>query len=500
MKNLISIGSILIILISCNSNHSNKLNEKAIVLDLDKLETEYEKICKYAGMEVWEYYSDTSKNSMSNYKELFSNFLLNDSIISNIKYWNSKSIELSNDTLVKRLELWNNILTCAQVDFAPEIIKLQNTLETQLSQYPSNEISDDELEASILKLINLRNDKAKQLGYGNYAYMVLQNTGIDTIWFENLIQTIDSSCSEEYSVFIQEHFPANSNVEYKDLIDYIIQSYCLNNNPVIEDDKKEKLIYKTLSNIGINVSDLPIQYEITELPPGIGGFGNCIDIPSDFRAVARKELSFYYLLHEIGHGLNWTNVSIKYPVLKGYEWCTGNSEDLYSESMAEVIAKFSQNKVWLKENGSNETYIDSIRNHRKEIFPVYLRLKLVNSLFEIELYKHPEKKPSTIKNELYKKYFNVDKDFSKKPNLIQLSYVSYPVYEQNYLIADIISWQVHEYMEKEYGENYTMNPNVGNYLKEKLWKDGEMYSWQYKVERATGKELDIKGYLKYLME
>jgi len=64
MKNLITIGSILIILISCNSNHTRKLNESSIINELDKLETEYEKLCIEAGMEVWEYYSDTSKNSM----------------------------------------------------------------------------------------------------------------------------------------------------------------------------------------------------------------------------------------------------------------------------------------------------------------------------------------------------------------------------------------------------------------------------------------------------
>ena len=40
------------------------------------------------------------------------------------------------------------------------------------------------------------------------------------------------------------------------------------------------------------------------------------------------ELSFYYLLHEIGHGISWTNVSSGYPILKGYEWCTGNLNDI----------------------------------------------------------------------------------------------------------------------------------------------------------------------------
>ncbi len=308
MKNLITISSFLIaLLVSCTNNDSNILNEKELGHQLNVLESEYETICKQAGMEVWEYYSDTSKNSMTKYKELFSKFLLNDSIISNINYWNPRSNEISNDTIVRRLELWNNTSKCAQVDFDPQIIALQNRLETQLANYPSNEITDDELEASVLKLITLRNNRAKQLGYGNYAYMILQNTGIDTIWFEKLVHTIDTSSSKEYNAFIKNHISDNSNIKYDDLRKYIIQSYMINEEPVIEKSKKDKLIHETLSNIGIDVSELPIQFEIADLPPGIGGFGNCIDIPNDFRAVAMKDLSVYYLLHEIGHGLHWTN-------------------------------------------------------------------------------------------------------------------------------------------------------------------------------------------------
>ena len=330
--------------------------------------------------------------------------------------------------------------------------------------------------------------------------MTLQNTGIDTVWFENLIHTIDSSTIIPYKDFLVNSFPENENIKYDDLREYIIQAYMINEFPEIGNDEKEELIYKTLLNIGIEIDKLPIQFEIADLPPGIGGFGNCIDIPNDFRAVAMKKLSFYYLLHEIGHGLNWTNVSIDYPVLKGYEWCTGNLNDAYCESMAEVVAKFSQNRVWLEANGFDDSYVDSVQNNRKVITAVFLRLKLINTLFEIELYKNPDKSPAQIKRDLYSKYLWVDKDFSARSNLIRLSYVSYPVYEQNYLIADIISWQIHEYMEKEYGKNYALNPNTGNYLKEKLWKDGELYHWQSRVVRATGKELDLNGYLKCLME
>ncbi|MBU2553612.1 MAG: hypothetical protein KKF98_04070 [Bacteroidetes bacterium] len=210
--------------------------------------------------------------------------------------------------------------------------------------------------------------------------------------------------------------------------------------------------------------------------------------PGDFRAVAKTDINYYYLMHEIGHGLQWTNVNIQYPVLKGYEWCMGNIPCFYYEAMAEVVAKFSSSNIYLKELGYTQHRIDSINHLINELKPLFLRYQLVNSLFEIALYKNPEKTPAIIKQELYEKYLLVDKDFSTKPNLLMLSYVSYPVYEQNYLIADIISTQIHGYLKMAYGESYFLNPKVGAFLKTKLWVNGELFDWRYRISNTIKKK------------
>ena len=499
MKNRIAFLSILLaaLLFSCTNNAPHNLNEKDVEKYLNEQESIYESMCIKAGKEVWEYYSDSSENSMSEYKNLFAGFLNNDSLIQNINEWNEKIKDFKDTALMRRLELWKNVLSCAQVDFNPEIIQLQNKLESLFADYPSDNGTGAELENSVRELIQLRNKRAIQSGYENYAYMVLQNTGIDIHWFENLIRIIAARSLEPYKQFIREQISDKKPVlKYDSLRQYIIQAYRINEEPVIADGHKEKLLYETLSNIGIDIHALPIELKITNLPPGIGGFGNCIHIPDDFRVVAMKELSFYHLLHEIGHGLHWTNVAVHSPMLKGYEWCTGNLSDLYCEAMAETIAQFSQNGLWLEKNGFDDRTIGNIKRQRNLIYPVYLRLRLVNTLFEIELYKHPEKDPAVIKKELYAKYLLTHKDFSNQSNLIMLSFVSYPIYEQNYLIADIIAWQIHEYLKNHYGEDYPFNPNVGEFLKRELWRNGELRDWKNRILTATGKELDVEGYLK----
>jgi len=165
--------------------------------------------------------------------------------------------------------------------------------------------------------------------------------------------------------------------------------------------------------------------------------------------------------------------------------------------MAETIGKFSQNSYWLQKNGYSESQIDSLIQLRKEIAPIWLRLELIRSLYEIELYKNPKKSAIEIKNELYKKYLLINKDFSKNANLIMLSYVSYPVYEQNYLIADIISWQIHDYLANKFGKEYAFNKDVGEFLIKNCWKDGELLAWRNRLIKSTETDLDIEGYLKY---
>ncbi len=187
---------------------------------------------------------------------------------------------------------------------------------------------------------------------------------------------------------------------------------------------------------------------------------------------------------------------MKSPVLKGYEWCMGNIPSMYYEGMAETVAKFSDVPFYLKKYGYTKSQIDSIANEKKFLAAFYLRYKLVNSLFEIELYKDPTKSAAEIKHELFKKYLFVDMDFSKKPNLIMISYVSYPVYEQNYLFADIISWQIHQFLKKKFGKKYYLNKQAGEFLVDKLWQNGELIPWQNRIENATGKNPDIEGYLK----
>ena len=74
-------------------------------------------------------------------------------------------------------------------------------------------------------------------------------------------------------------------------------------------------------------------------------------------------------------------------------------------------------------------------------------------------------------------------------------YVSYPLYAQNYVIGEIVSWQIHNALQKEFGKSYYNNPATGQYLIDNLYSDGTFQNWQDRLEKVTGKKLDLDGYL-----
>jgi hypothetical protein len=95
------------------------------------------------------------------------------------------------------------------------------------------------------------------------------------------------------------------------------------------------------------------------------------------------------------------------------------------------------------------------------------------------------------------KYLLLDIPPENVRSIVDMVYVSYPLYTQSYVIAEIISWQVHNTLQETFGESYANNPNVGKYLIDNFYSDGSLTNWQQRLKKVTGRELDLDGYFNY---
>jgi hypothetical protein len=202
-------------------------------------------------------------------------------------------------------------------------------------------------------------------------------------------------------------------------------------------------------------------------------------------------------MHELGHGMQSMMTTVEHPILKGYEWCLGNICPAYMEGTAELLVNFVTNVEWMRRYaGMSEEDVRKKKILAKEYHPAYLRWRMRNFMFEIALYRNLDREPGELYREMTQEYLMVDAQSDAPYSLSNsIMYVSYPVYLQNYIIGEMMAWQVHAALQDRFGADYPFNANVGEYLKENLWKDGVLHPWQDRVRMATGKTLDVEGYL-----
>lgn len=473
-------------------------SEEQLKAYLNEIEKKYEQISIDMGNAYWNFYSGENEynldSSMQQYKELLYNNRLNKTI----EKWYSKRNSISDTLLKRRVEIWNNVLIVSRVEFDNEVLEQRKKLEywfnvANKTEKPSYEIISEEL----LKLVKLRNKKAQEIGYDNYVHLSFETNYLGFDWFFQFINELDISTKDDYIKKLSK-FNFKEKATYKDVI-FLLNRFSL--NQAFSESQKistSHIAENSLGDIGFDLSTLPINLKEKKLPSGIGGQGISINIPHDFNIVIFPNANLHILMHEIGHGLQGVNTQIGIPILEGYEWIYGSYSAAFSEGLAEVIASFTRNFYWQEKHTilTNKEIIKR-KATMDEFACVFIRFQIYNIMNEIDLYLHPETTYLDIKNKNAKKYLMLSKPITYDNDLNNIMYITYPLYLQNYLLADIISTQIHSTLMEKFGEDYVFNKEVGTFIIKYFYKDGEYFPWQERLKQATGRELDIVEYLNY---
>lgn len=471
-------------------------NYNDLKLYLDEKEKIYEDITNQYGLSTWFVYSQEGKADLDTpserYAELFSDSKLNEVI----DEWHNKIDEINDEELKARVTIWKRILTAAKVNYDDDIAGYRNQLEEWISHKDDPERpSEEKLTEMVKDLLKMRNNKSKELGYNDYGDFVLELSGQGIKSFYDMVDQMLKVTEASYLEVLEKINAKGDEISVQDLRPYFSFGSKLETGFTAAD--YEKVMSATLADIGMNYQRLPIKFVDKVIPYG----GNCIsvDIPNDVRIVCLPRVGLRTRMHELGHGLQTVFTKVKSPILKGYEWCLGSGNGLaYFEGMAETMAKFHSNTEWLKKHTKcTEEEIKNSLVQDKYKNAVTMRYTIANFLVEFEMYKNLDKDPNEVKEAVFKKIFKKKLVGNRPMNLASVFYVAYPCYMQNYLIADVISWQVHETLLTKFGKDYPFKKETGKFLKDYLYKDGVTKSWQKRLLDATGKELDVTGYLKH---
>lgn len=497
-KNLKYLNLLLIIVLTyCSSNITN--DDAKSYLDLQEIT--YENICVENGIANWNMLSNEGSIDLetpkAKYAKLFFEPKLNEIID---KYYAERN-NIQDRIFRRRIETWHNIITAGKVDFNPNLVRLRSKLELWISgnvakdQIPSQDVIND----SMVVLYKMRNAKAKEMGFPNYAYMVHELSGLGYKWFMGMIDTFDKETERPYQELLAK---TRADAGKENITGADIQKYLNKIRPKTEQQAQQKtdpakvieILKESARNIGIDPDKYPIRFVENKMP--YGGNGISIKVPTDFRIVMLPGMEAPTWMHELGHGFHGVFTNTPHPILRGYEWCLGSETMAYSEGMATVNANFSNNPLWQQKYYGREPKGIVFDDYTRYLQAYMMRRSIAAFVAEIENYAQIDRNLTDVRNEIDKKYLLIDTGNKRKVYITSMYDVSYPVYSQNYYIAGMIAWQVHETLEKKFGKDYAFNKNVGKFLEENFWRYGAEYTWQEKLKMGTGRELDVVGFIR----
>jgi peptidyl-dipeptidase A len=500
---------------------------------LDSLERRYEKACYAMGMANWNSYSKEGAYDLDGAKAGFAGIFGDTSARAIIEEWRGRSSSLSDKQLARRLELWHRCFIGGAIYADPEIAKLENRLQQSITDFrlklgdslltraqAANRLRVERKQgvrhrlwaltsqissataSDLLRLVRLRNEKAKLLGFPNYYSLVLRLQAIDESWLLKTMNDLEQQTREPLEEFIASASEKNRIKEFGPWdYDYSLREAVQLPDKYFDPDSVFEVIHAFQRGIGFDVASLPIREVVKDIP--YGGLSLAISIPTDSRFLVNptKGKGFYAVaFHEYGHSLKAVHTKTDYPILKGYEWIPGAQCAAYEEGVADMHGEFTDDSLWLSASaGVKPRLIERYMKNRALPALVRLRRLMKDFFLEYRMYQDPGADMAAAERELFKKCLLVDLDSSEGSQFAaSIWYVSYPCYYQNYVLAGMIATQLQEALSNKFGEKKSQDPRVAAWMISHLYAAGETEEWTERIRDATGKSLETGPYLRKL--
>ncbi len=467
---------------------------------------------------------------------------------------------LVNDTLLSRqLDLLYNQFLMAKADTSKlnEIVKMETKIEREFSifrtQVNRKELTDNDVEEilrnskdvnkqkqvwmaqkkigrvvadDVIKLVILRNEVAKDMGFKNYHQMQLilgeQDPRVITDLF-NELDTLTKGVYAEVKDDIDNYFVNYYNLKSKDdLMPWNYQNRFFQEAPRIYDvdlssyyaDKDlESLTAAYYYGIGLPIDEMLKNSDLKE-KEGKNQHAFCINIDKleDVRVLCNIKPNSYWMntmLHEYGHAVYDYNIDHSLPFI-----LREPAHTFTTEAIAMLFGRQASSPQWLHDmvGISDEEKMKIADNCFKTLRLeqlVFSRWSQVMYRFEKAMYEDPEQDLNTLWWDLVEEYQLMKRppDRNEPDWATKIHMALFPCYYHNYLLGELLASQLYYYIvatilqSDDYKfQSFVNNKEVGDYLKANVFTMGSKYYWNDMIEKATGEKLTAKYYAKQFVE
>ena len=374
----------------------------------------------------------------------------------------------------------------------------------------------------VKKLVKLRNDVAKDLGFKNYHDMSLTLSDQDPKEVSKIFDELDSLTKTAFTQVkgdVDTYFVKYYGLKGpEELMPWNYQNRFFQEAPKIYDvdldkyykDKNlEVLTADFYAGIGLPIEDMLKNSDLYE-KPGKNQHAFCTDIDNagDVRVLCNVKPNQYWMntmLHEYGHAVYDKNIDTALPFI-----LRDPAHTFTTEAIAMIFGRFSSNPQWLKdivgisEDEKLKIADNCFKTLRLEQL-VFSRWAQVMYRFEKEMYKNPDQDLNKLWWDLVEKYQMLKRpaDRNEPDWATKIHIATYPCYYHNYLLGELLASQLYYHIvgtiikSEDYKfQSFSGNKEIGAYLKEKVFMPGNRWYWNEMIEKATGEKLTAKYYAK----
>ncbi|MBN2592030.1 MAG: M2 family metallopeptidase [Sedimentisphaerales bacterium] len=401
-----------------------------------------------------------------------------------------------------------------------EILKTQtNSDERKLAWTASKQVGAAVAE-DIIRLVKLRNQAAKNLGFENYHTMTLAIGEQDVNELDKIFAELYELTNAPFAALkadLDQKLAANCGIEASELMPWHYHDPFFQETPMVYELDldvyyKNKDIKKLAANfyagIGLNVESVLAKSDLYERE-GKNPHAFCTDIDreGDVRILCNIKSNESWMettLHELGHAVydKYHDPEVPYLLREPAHAFT-------TEAVAMFFGRLSRNPAWMQQ------MLDLSDEQRRQIEKVsgkYMQLKqlifarwaMVMYNFEKQLYAVPDQDLNSLWWDMVEKYQLIRRPEGRDtPDwAAKIHFTIAPCYYHNYMLGELLASQLHNHLvhkvlklESDKNVSYVSQKKAGDFLRKKVLEVGDVYHWNTMIKQATGEQLTPKYFV-----
>ncbi len=464
-----------------------------------------------------------------------------------------ESGDIKDPVLARQLDVLYNAYLSNQIDAAllKQIVELSTQIEKKFSTFrgtvDGKTVTDNEIKetlktardstvrekawqaskqvapvvaSDLIRLVKLRNDAARKLGFDNYHTLVLTTGEQDVNELDQIFDELKTLTDEPFAALKAEldaRLAANCGVAGDELMPWHYHDPFFQETPMVYDldldvyyqDKDIKELARVFyTGIGLPVESILAQSDLYE-KEGKHPHAFCTDIDreGDVRILCNlknNESWMETILHELGHAVYDKYHDPEMPYL-----LREPAHVFTTEAVAMFFGRLSRNPAWMQQmldlTDEQQAEIATVSDKYAQLKQlIFARWAMVMYAFEKELYADPDQDLNTLWWDTVETYQLVRRPAGRNaPDWAAKVHFSIaPCYYHNYMLGELLASQFNHHiamsvlkLDSEKDVSCVGQAKAGTFLRDNVFKVGDRYYWNEMIEKATGEPLTAKYFV-----